>query len=59
MKLLLLMSLFVFVVQSDTVKTDSVVNPIQEQRIVKEVNQMDSKLDSIIAILKNDTIKKK
>jgi len=41
--------------QNDTIKVDTVYVPKQ----VQQVNKMNNKLDSIIAILKKDTINNK
>lgn len=44
--------------QTDTVKVDTVVVQ-QSQSIQKDLDNINTNLDSIIAILKKDTLKKK
>lgn len=44
--------------QTDTVKVDTVVVQ-QSQSIQKDLDNINNNLDSIIAILKKDTLKKK
>ena len=46
-----------FVLQSDTTKVDTIV-VLQAQAVQKKFDTMNSKLDSLITILENDTIKK-
>jgi hypothetical protein len=51
---ILLISLFIFVFQTDTVKVDTVHN-----LVIQQADRMNRKLDSIIIELEKDTIKKK
>jgi len=56
MKYLVLILFCTFVLQSDTTKVDTMVVQ-QAQSVQKKFDSMNSKLDSIIAILEKDTIK--
>ena len=57
MKYLVLILFCTFVFQSDTTKVDTLVVR-QAQSVQKKFDTMNSKLDSLITILENDTIKK-
>ena len=54
----LMLILFCVFVQTDSIKVDTVIIQ-QSQSIQKDLDNINNNLDSIIAILKNDTIKKK
>ena len=58
MKYVILILFCIFVFQSDTTKVDTIVVQ-QAQAIQKNFNNMSNKLDSIIAVLEQDTIKNK
>ena len=58
MKYLILILFCTFVFQSDTIKVDTIVVQ-QAHAIQKNFNNMSNKLDSIIAVLEQDTIKNK
>ena len=58
MKYAVLILFCTFVLQSDTTKVDTIV--LQQAQIVhKNFDNMNSKLDSLISILEQDTIKNK
>jgi len=57
MKTFMLILFCTFVLQSDTTKVDTIV-VLQAQAVQKKFDTMNSKLDSLITILENDTIKK-
>lgn len=57
MKYLVLILFCTFVLQSDTIKVDTLVVQ-QAQSVQKKFDTMNNKLDSLITILENDTIKK-
>ena len=54
----LMLILFCAFVQTDSIKVDT-IKIQQAQSIHKDLDNTNSKLDSIIAILKKDTIKRK
>ena len=58
MKSFILILFCIFVFQSDTTKVDTIVVQ-QAYAIQKNFNNMSNKLDSIIAVLEQDTIKNK
>ena len=58
MKYVILILFCIFVFQSDTTKVDTIVVQ-QAYAIQKNFNNMSNKLDSIIAVLEQDTIKNK
>ena len=55
MKYLVLILFCTFVLQNDTTKVDTVV-VLQSQVVHKKFDTMNNKLDSLIAILEQDTI---
>ncbi len=58
MKYIVLILFSVFVLQNDTTKVDTV--KVQQSIVIqKDLDNINNNLDSIIAILKKDTIKKK
>jgi len=57
MKYIVLILFLIFGLQNDTIKVDTVYVPQSKQ--VQQVDKMNNKLDSIIAILKKDTINNK
>jgi hypothetical protein len=57
MKYLVLILFCTFVLQRDTTKVDTLVVQ-QAQSVQKKFDTMNNKLDSLITILENDTIKK-
>ena len=57
MKTIVLILFCTFVLQSDTTKVDTLV-VLQAQAVQGKFNNMSTKLDSLITILENDTIKK-
>ena len=58
MKYVILILFCTFVFQSDTTKVDTIVVQ-QAQAVQEKFNNMGNKLDSIIAVLEQDTIKNK
>ena len=56
MKYIILILFCTLIPQRDTTRTDTIV---VEQSIQKDLDKNNNKLDSIIAILKQDTINKK
>jgi len=58
MKTIVLILFCTFVLQSDTTKVDTIV-VLQAQAVQRKFNNMSTKLDSLITILQNDTIKNK
>ena len=58
MKYVILILFCTFVFQSDTTKVDTIVVQ-QAQAVQEKFNNMGNKLDSIIAVLAQDTIKNK